>query len=219
MQFMLKERNLSSATIYAADGGAAHALTMGLLPESVFGDFDSLSPSLQNTLTQKHIPCLRFPRAKDLTDGEIAVQAVKWQPNDEAWLIGALSENRPDHQQGNMALATRLASLGVKVILTDGKTFIFRLSGKSEMRLDWSRDLLGKPDIVSLLSPDFAENVTSSGLAYPLCGVTIKSTDVFALSNCPCHTAQSFHVQVASGRLDVYVLYTDGLETTVIPNE
>ena len=72
---------LTNPYVIAADSGAATALAFGLRPNIVIGDQDSLDAA-----TRKQLGDVRFelyPRAKDATDSELALQhALEQQPGE-----------------------------------------------------------------------------------------------------------------------------------------
>ena len=65
---------LPNDIILCADGGANHALALGLTPSAVLGDFDSLTPETIRLLESKGVTLLRFPRDKDKTDLELTLE-------------------------------------------------------------------------------------------------------------------------------------------------
>ena len=67
-------RQLRGTRVVAADGGLAHAEALGVAPELVIGDFDSVSPHL--LARHEHLPRQTHPVAKDMTDGQLAIRHV-----------------------------------------------------------------------------------------------------------------------------------------------
>ena len=58
--------------LIAADGGLHHCHTLGLTPQVLIGDFDSLTEGDLASLEAKGTRLLRYPPAKDYTDLELA---------------------------------------------------------------------------------------------------------------------------------------------------
>ena len=75
------QAQIDGARVLAADGGMSHAEALVLRPELWVGDFDSSPDALRSRWSE--IPRKPFPAAKNLTDGEIAVE--------EALSLGARS--------------------------------------------------------------------------------------------------------------------------------
>src|SRR5512135_2029316 len=69
--------------IYAADGGTRHALALGLLPSIVIGDMDSLSPEDRIRLNAGGAEIRQYPRNKDKTDLELALDLAVEEGRDE----------------------------------------------------------------------------------------------------------------------------------------
>lgn len=92
----LKKLSEECDYIICADGGFLHAEKAGITPDLVLGDFDSC-------FEPKGIKTLKFPKDKDLTDGEIAVIEAKKIKSDKIILSCALG-GRPDQELGNYML-------------------------------------------------------------------------------------------------------------------
>ena len=60
--------------IFCADGGTRHALALGLTPETIIGDLDSLEPELVAELETAGVTIQRHPADKDQTDLELALE-------------------------------------------------------------------------------------------------------------------------------------------------
>ncbi|RDI96017.1 thiamine diphosphokinase [Meiothermus sp. QL-1] len=108
---------VAASRVIAADGGMAHAQTLGLEPELWVGDFDSASPALQQAFA--HVPREVHPVDKDQTDGELAVQAALARGAERLVLVGALG-GQTDQALAHLLLGIRLAQEGVSVLLTSG---------------------------------------------------------------------------------------------------
>ncbi|MDX6472455.1 MAG: thiamine pyrophosphokinae, partial [Gaiellaceae bacterium] len=61
------------SAIVVADGGAEHALRLGLSIDVAVGDFDSLSASDMEAVDRAHTRVVRHERTKDATDLELAL--------------------------------------------------------------------------------------------------------------------------------------------------
>lgn len=110
---------LAQARVIAADNGIANAAELGVIPELWVGDFDSANPTLD--LMYSAVARKRFPRDKDKTDGEIAIEHALERGATEILLIGAFGGERSDHVFMHLILALRYRSAGIKIELTDGR--------------------------------------------------------------------------------------------------
>src|SRR5829696_8096948 len=114
----------SNDYIICADGGTRHALALGLKPNLVIGDMDSIDKEQWQKLKNAGVPIELFPRDKDETDLELAIdRAIELKPK-TLLIIGALG-GRLDQTFGNTALLTdaRLATINIR--LDDGMEEIF----------------------------------------------------------------------------------------------
>lgn len=108
--------------ILCADGGTRHALALGLTPNTIVGDLDSLPKNFQHSTFSGEI--VLFPKDKNETDLELAIDhALTLDP--EAILILAALGGRTDQTLANIALLSnpQLSTFNIK--LTDGVEELF----------------------------------------------------------------------------------------------
>jgi thiamine pyrophosphokinase len=164
--------------IVGADGGAARALALGLVPDLVIGDLDSLPTGQRRALEARGCRFLAHPRAKDETDLELALTYAAEQDAGEIVILGALG-GRLDHTLSNLLLLALPQLAGRSVRIVDGRDTALLLRGGEEVLLE------GQPgDLVSLLPlRGDAVGVTASGLAWPLRGDTLRFAFSRGVSN------------------------------------
>lgn len=104
--------------IIACDGGAVHLKRLGLKPDLILGDFDSLDHSILEYYKGLGVLVERFPVKKDRTDTHIAVDKAVELGADEVCLIGALG-TRFDHSFANVMLLMYLARRGIRAEILD----------------------------------------------------------------------------------------------------
>jgi len=147
--------------LIAADGGAEHLCALGLQPDIVVGDGDSLSQKTTLALEQAGVRFLKYPSRKDQTDLELALDYARQQNTREILLFAALG-GRWDQTLANILLCFQpeLADIDITILAGSQKLFPIR----------HNITLHGQPgDTVSLLAVGGdAEGVTSNGLEYPL---------------------------------------------------
>ena len=105
--------------VIAADGGIRHAGALDLVPELWLGDFDSAGPDIDRL--HRDVARIAFPPDKDLTDGELAVEAARERGARDILLAGAFGGPRADHAMLHAMHALKLAADGLSVGLTDGR--------------------------------------------------------------------------------------------------
>jgi thiamine pyrophosphokinase len=113
------KRQIAGARILAADGGMGHAAALGVEPELWLGDFDSTSDDLLRRYA--HVPQKKFPRAKDMTDGELALEEAFARGARRVILCGAFGGERTDHTLLHLTLATAQAEKGRDIFLSSGR--------------------------------------------------------------------------------------------------
>ncbi len=99
---------LDEPFVVAADNGATTALAFGLRPDVVIGDLDSMEPSTLAQLQEAGVPIEEYPRDKDATDGELAINRALQAHPSELFLLGFLGGPRLDQELANVLLLTRV---------------------------------------------------------------------------------------------------------------
>jgi thiamine pyrophosphokinase len=155
-------RWLNSATrLICADGGARTALALGLRPDVVVGDLDSLDEARQAQLVAMSCRMVVYPVGKDWTDLELALKLSVEEGATEIVVLGALG-GRLDQELANILLLLLPELEGIPVRIVDERQEMFIARGEAT--------IAGQPgDIVSLipLGGDVTGIVTK-GLLYPL---------------------------------------------------
>ncbi len=129
--------------IICADGGTRHALTLGIKPNLIVGDLDSADPSLIEKFREEGVNITAYPRDKNATDLELAMEwAIKLNP--QKILIVAALGGRLDQTLANITLLSDSRLAGFDVRLDDGVEEILLCRAQAEVH--------GKNgDIVSLI--------------------------------------------------------------------
>jgi thiamine pyrophosphokinase len=163
--------------LICADGGANHALAMGLIPHLVVGDLDSIDAQVKQKLCRVSTEFLQFPPEKEKTDLELAMEkAIELSPQ-EIVLIGVFGSRRMDHTFANLMLMNLPLNCGIAVKVFDED---------HEVRLVNSEvTIQGQPgDYLSLLPLTAeVEDVVTEGLKYPLKGERLFFSSSRGLSN------------------------------------
>jgi thiamine pyrophosphokinase len=162
--------------VIAADAGYLTARRLGITPDVVLGDFD--------TLGEANIPdgveCLRVPAEKNDTDTQLAVQVAIDRGAGEIVIIGGMS-GRIDHTLSTLAILENLwerKAGRIYATLTDGKNRVrfIRSSGTILPRSQYR--------FFSLIAADeTVKGVTLEGCKYPLKNGRISRRHQWAVSN------------------------------------
>ncbi len=168
--------------VIAADGGAARALSAGVHPDIVAGDFDSLEAAERDRLERSGVE-LRIARVdKDESDLELCLVAALATGARRITILGALGLVRPEHSVANLLLLGDPRLDGVEVVIAGRGSRITRCgSGEGPGALE----VEGEPgDFVSLFPlGDAVEGVTTVGLRFPLTDETLPLGPSRGLSN------------------------------------
>ena len=165
--------------LIAADSGATWLAGIGVRPDVVIGDMDSVDPSLLERLEADGVAIERHPSEKDASDAELAVARAVSAGADELLVLGALGGERLDHGLTNVLLLADRSWSGVAVTIVRGDTTLRAVHGGNQVVLG------GAPgDLVTLLSVDGdAAGVRTRGLRYPLNGEALALGRSRGLSN------------------------------------
>lgn len=174
----LRRRLRPDDRIFCADGGTVHALTLGLTPQVIIGDLDSLAPDLVTEMAAAGVTIHRHPVRKDQTDLELAFQVAMAERPDEILLVTALG-GRLDQMLANILLLTRPEYALARLTLVDGPQSV------RVLRSHQAVTLTGQPgDTLSLvpLTPT-VEQVNLTGVEWPLAAATLTLGSTWSISN------------------------------------
>lgn len=164
------------ALVVAADSGLDHALALGLRVDLVVGDLDSASPKAVETARRAGVAFEQHPPAKDATDLELALAAVRDRGVRRVTVIGG-GGGRHDHLLANALVlaAVEFAGLEVDALVGTARITVVRAS----------RQLEGRPGSLCSLIPvgGAARGVRTSGLRYPLHDEDLLPGSTRGLSN------------------------------------
>ena len=190
--------------VIACDGGTDILAANNIVPDMVIGDMDSISENGLEFIKNNNIFTEKYPVEKDWTDTEIALGKTE---GDEVVLVCPVA-GRIDHVLANLSLVLKLKSEGKEIVITDGITCCYPLSGKDSCEVDVA-PYQGKA-AVSLVPCDFSNpvtGVTTKNLYYPLKDAKLNFGSSFSFSNHPADGESSIKVSIKSGLLLVVVTF------------
>lgn len=162
--------------ILCADGGMNNCLKLGLIPNIVIGDFDSIHNDSLDYIHSHDIEMIRYPKEKDKTDTELVLDYLIERNYKHITLIGCIGD-RVDHSLANISLLKKLLDNGVLAYIVDEKNIITLIN--SEVTLENHK---GKT--VSLLPySNCVKGVTTFDLYYPLKDHTLYRESSYGISN------------------------------------
>jgi thiamine pyrophosphokinase len=149
--------------VIAADGGAQYCIQLGITPDVLIGDFDSIDAEVLAECQRAGTQIIQHPARKDFTDLELALQYARSIEVGEILVLGALGA-RWDQTLANLLIAAADSFRDVKIRLIDGEQEILLI------RERMAHNIHGHPgDIVSLIPlNDRVQGVSTIGLEYAL---------------------------------------------------
>ena len=176
MDFLI-EKCYWADLIIAADGGARYLYDAGLAPHILIGDFDSVPQEvLRFYRDYKGVSIIGFPKEKDFTDMELALDIAAEKGADEIAILAATG-SRLDHSAANILLLYGLMKRNIKGCIEDANNRIILTDHpvKLKKQENWKVSLLS-------ISPEVSK-ISTSGLMYPLHDFDLKLGSSRGISN------------------------------------
>jgi thiamine pyrophosphokinase len=162
--------------IIAADGGAHHALALQINLPVIIGDLDSINQKLILDLSANGVKFINYPKEKDETDLELALNFALASKYTEIVVIGAMG-GRNDHMLGNLALLANPNYADVNLRFDDGVEEVSIIRNILQLR-----GQVG--DTVSLIPwGKNVDGIITTGLRYPLNDETLLAHRTRGISN------------------------------------
>ncbi len=160
----------------AADSGYRNAHLLGVKPQILLGDFDSL-PREELNEAAEGAEVITVPAEKDFTDTQLAVQTALKKGAKEIIIIGGI-DGRLDHTLSNLAIIENLKALGARGYITDGKNRMRYLENDSIIILR-----SGYKYLSLIAKGEKVKGVTVEGCKYPLVKKDLSEKNQYAISN------------------------------------
>lgn len=174
------------ALIACADGGLRHARALGLHPDFMISDCDSME-EIEGT------EVIRLKPEKDDTDTQGCLREVFRRGCTEATLVCATG-GRIDHMLANLSLLEEARGMGGRLTILDRQNrIVLHEGGRQKFKS------LPEYQYVSLVPLDAAlHGVTMENLKYPLTEATVTRAGMVTISNEA--EAEEFTIEVREGR-------------------
>ncbi len=193
---------LAPAELVCADGGARHLDALGLTPDVIIGDMDSLAAEILHRCGKQGSRIIEHPRDKRETDTQLALEYAMGSLPDEIRIFGALG-GRIDHTLANISLLAHAAERDIPTKLVDEWCEVFVVTHRAALK-----GIAGQT--VSLLPPSSQVcGIEIRGFEYPLTGATMKHGTPYGISNRL--TAGEGTISLESGRLLVIRYHRPGV--------
>ena len=172
-------------SIVAVDGGLIHCAKLGIIPDMIIGDFDSIPAELLQKYPQ--VPIQAFPKDKDQTDLELAIQHIYRPEVEKIAVFGALGK-RTDHILSNLHILRRYPN-----------KIVFETETETVVCVQGSTDVETFPgQTISLIQMGPVRGITTKGLRWELAKAKFDKY-FYSLSNIA--HGHSFHIEIEEGNL------------------
>jgi thiamine pyrophosphokinase len=163
-------------TVLCADGGANYAYQLGLIPDIIVGDMDSILPEVKSFFTDRNVVMRNFPRDKDFTDTQLAMNvALEWGAT-EILMLGTLGK-RLDHTLSNLYYGMEFVQKGIKITHFTPESWIYIIN--QDIEIEGSQG-----DIVSVLAlSEKVFGISEIGFDFILENAVLEKSKPYAVSN------------------------------------
>lgn len=193
---VLAEVRKKDLWVLCADSGADHAWKLGIRPDCICGDMDSIDPRVQDGFREMGVPFSVYPSEKDQTDLEIALDIVADRGISSVYLAG-LEGGRTDHMIANYLLAGWY-SRRVEICILGRDTRAYYLNETCPERV--LEGVRGR--LVSLVPLEPCAGVGIRGCRYPLEHAVLEPGRTTGVSNRA--VSERVRVSLESGLLLVF---------------
>lgn len=199
----IDECGAGRTSVICADRGFDHAMLLGLSPDLVVGDMDSVSSAGRSAARDLGSRLEVHPSRKDATDTEIAVDHALSMGAGQILILGALG-GRVDHELANLMLLVKIAMAGRQAEALDNLCRVLAVVADSEPA---TARIAASPGDLFTIIPVSGEcrGVSLSGLEYPLTNATLPIGLARGVSNV--FTAAEATVSLEKGAMLVIVTF------------
>lgn len=195
----ISELNVSeNDLVIAVDGGVGYCGVLGVEPDIILGDFDSLSDDARSAVEalKCEIPdrIITLPVEKDDTDTMAAIRLGLERGCRDFRIYGGTGGCRLDHTIANIQCLLFIKNRGAVGYLIDGNGMIFIIKNET---INFKENMQGLMSLFSLR--ERSEGVTISGMKYPLNDYTLTNDFPIGISNT--FIGQPASVTVKSGEV------------------
>ena len=119
--------------VICADKGGFYAKKMGILPDLLLGDMDSIPSDVLEEYKNNNVDMEVFPSEKDMTDSEIAIWRAVSLGCTQLVIMGAVG-SRMDHSIANVFILKKLLEKGVNATIVNENNEIMLIKDKVELK-------------------------------------------------------------------------------------
>lgn len=174
---LIEKEVKKDSIVICADSGADCLCRYNIIPKYLIGDFDSIDEEVLSFF-QGNNSCIieRYPKDKDFTDTELAVQKALSLGADNIIFLGCTG-SRLDHVLGNLGLMKKCIDKGVSSVIKDEHNEITLMNKPN--------DIHGVPGQYFSLQcyGSMVKNLSVTGAKFELKGYDLLIGDPLTISN------------------------------------
>lgn len=178
LQPLIGSSKYDDCTWLGVDRGTYYLLRKGRIPARAFGDFDSLSETEKEWVFAQPLSLSAYPREKDKTDLEIAIDWALAKRPDECLVFGATG-GRLDHGLINIQLLLKGVGTGTRLQIIDKKNVVTLLT-PGAYHVTRTREF---PYLSFVAFTEKVRGITLKGLKYPLFDRDLPMGSTLCISN------------------------------------
>jgi thiamine pyrophosphokinase len=174
--FKKKIAEIEASLIIVCDGGMRHVRQLGIKPDVIIGDMDSIEPAQLTSYSVQGVQIIKYPANKDFTDTELALDYAMGLKPAAVYIWGALG-GRLDHTLANVFLLRKGKDASIKTYLIDEYCEAFIVDKEAAFV-----DAKGVTVSLFAFSPK-VEGLSLSGFFYPLKDAILTMGESLGVSN------------------------------------
>ncbi|ADL12703.1 thiamine diphosphokinase [Acetohalobium arabaticum] len=162
--------------IVCADGGTEYTYRLGIEPNLILGDLDSISSQILKYYRNQNVEWQQYPARKNKTDTQLVIEELIKKGYKKIIIFAALG-GRFDHSLGNLYLLEGLHQSDITIKLVSSEEIIEVIKDNKIIKNKINRT-------ISLLPlTKKVTNIHLSGFEYELDGTTFYRGNTLGLSN------------------------------------
>lgn len=164
--------------IIASDKGLEILDKLGIIPNYIIGDFDSINKKiLDKYINNKRVEIRKLNPEKDYTDTHMALKLGVEIKSKEIIILGGLG-TRIDHMLANIHILKETLENGIECKIVDSRNEIQLINKKTILKIDKNYKYIS---LIPLTTK--AEGITLKGFKYPLSNATLEIGHSIGVSN------------------------------------
>ena len=184
--------------VIAADKGVECCMDLGIVPDHIVGDFDSIEPAKKQEMESLNTQITYLNPEKDDTDSEAALNIAFEESTGNIYFVGSTG-TRLDHVLGNMMILGKGPEHNRKIWMIDPHNKVYMLTADEYPACAVIRRDKQFGQYISIVAVNgTAYGVTLEGLKYELEDYDLPSFTSLGISNELVDTVAKIRVQLGS---------------------